>query len=161
MAPATAAILGTRGYHPLLAIVAGTGDVLMSRLSEGRANTVRGTAHFLRETVGRVRYAGANGRFTLRADSQNLYSWRGIRMPQDVCPTSPLPSASTRACAISSRRYSRMPGLPFPTGWTAPPMWPRPLALPIQSEPDAAPVRLIVRRAKPTPGSQLAPLGKS
>ena len=28
---------------------------------------------------------------------------------------------------------------------------------PFQSEPDAAPVRLIVRRVKPTPGSQLAP----
>ena len=26
---------------------AGTGDVLMSRLREGRANTVRGAAHFL------------------------------------------------------------------------------------------------------------------
>ena len=52
---------GQRGYHPLLAIAAGTGDVLMSRLREGRANTVRGTAHFLRETVGRVRYGGARG----------------------------------------------------------------------------------------------------
>ena len=41
----------------------------MSRLREGRANTARGAAHFLRETVGRVRYAGANGRLTLRADS--------------------------------------------------------------------------------------------
>ena len=59
---------GKRGYHPLLAIAAGTGDVLMSRLREG-ANTARGAAHFLRETVGRVRYAGANGRLTLRADS--------------------------------------------------------------------------------------------
>ena len=60
---------GARGYHPLLAIAAGTGEVLMSRLREGRANTARGAAHFLRETVGRVRYAGANGRLTLRADS--------------------------------------------------------------------------------------------
>ena len=50
---------GKRGYHPLLAIAAGTGDVLMSRLREGRANTARGAAHFLRETVGRVRYAGS------------------------------------------------------------------------------------------------------
>ena len=33
---------GTRGYHPLLAIAAGTGEVLMSRLREGRANTVNG-----------------------------------------------------------------------------------------------------------------------
>ena len=60
---------GARGYHPLLAVAAGTGDVLMSRLREGRANTARGAAHFLRETVGRVRYAGASGQITLRADS--------------------------------------------------------------------------------------------
>ena len=58
---------GKRGYHPLLAV--GTGDVLMSRLREGRANTARGAAHFLRETVGRVRYAGASGQLTARADS--------------------------------------------------------------------------------------------
>ena len=38
---------GKRGYHPLLAVAAGTGDVLMSRLREGRANTARGAAHFL------------------------------------------------------------------------------------------------------------------
>ena len=42
------------------------------------------------------------------------------------------------------------------TGWTAPPMWPRPPIPPFQSEPNATPVRLIVRRVKPTPGSQLA-----
>ena len=60
---------GKRGYHPLLAVAAGTGDVLMSRLREGRANTVRGAAHFLRETVGRVRYGGARGQLTVRADS--------------------------------------------------------------------------------------------
>ena len=60
---------GARGYHPLLAIAAGTGDVLMSRLREGRANTARGAAHFLRETVSRVRRAGASGQLTARADS--------------------------------------------------------------------------------------------
>ena len=60
---------GQRGYHPLLAVAAGTGDVLMARLRQGRANTARGAAHFLRETVGRVRYAGATGQLTMRADS--------------------------------------------------------------------------------------------
>ena len=43
---------GKRGYHPLLArawsIGVGIGDVLMSRLREGRANTASGAAHFLR-----------------------------------------------------------------------------------------------------------------
>ena len=60
---------GVRGYHPLLAVAAGTGDVLMARLREGRANTARGAAHFLRETVARVRDAGASGQLTVRADS--------------------------------------------------------------------------------------------
>ena len=41
----------------------------MSRLRKGRANTARGAAHFLRETVGRVRYGGARGQLTVRADS--------------------------------------------------------------------------------------------
>ena len=35
---------GQRGYHPLLAVAAGTGDVLMARLRKGRANTARGAA---------------------------------------------------------------------------------------------------------------------
>ena len=50
-------------------MAAGTGEVLMARLRQGRANTARGAAHFLRETVGRVRYAGATGPLTMRADS--------------------------------------------------------------------------------------------
>ena len=41
----------------------------MVRLRAGRANTARGAAHFLRETVGRVRYAGAKGQLTVRAGS--------------------------------------------------------------------------------------------
>ena len=40
----------------------------MARLREGRANTARGAAHFLRETVARVRAAGASGQL-MRADS--------------------------------------------------------------------------------------------
>ena len=60
---------GVRGYHPLLAVAAGSGDVLMARLREGRAHTARGAAHFLRETIGRVRAAGASGQLTMRADS--------------------------------------------------------------------------------------------
>ena len=43
--------------------------MLLARLREGRANTARGAAHFLRETLGRVRHAGARGQLTVRADS--------------------------------------------------------------------------------------------
>ena len=77
---------GKRGYHPLLAVAAGTGDVLMARLREGRANTVRGAAHFLRETVGRVRHAGAKGT-THGAGRQRLLCPRHRRrLSQDGCP---------------------------------------------------------------------------
>ena len=60
---------GERGYHPLLATVAGTGDVLHSRLREGVANTGRGAASFVTETINRARRAGASGPICLRADS--------------------------------------------------------------------------------------------
>ena len=43
--------------------------MLLARLSEGHANTARGAAHFLRETVSRVRHGGARGQLTARADS--------------------------------------------------------------------------------------------
>ena len=86
---------GARGYHPLLAVAAGTGDVLMSRLREGRANTARGAAHFLRETVGRVRYAGANSRCGPTAASTPI-AWSPSAA--GWMPASPAPSASTKAC---------------------------------------------------------------
>ncbi len=73
---------GQRGYHPLFAVAAGTGDVLMARLRQGRANTARGAAHFLRETVRRVR-AGATG----PAGRQRLLQPRHRRrLPPDEGP---------------------------------------------------------------------------
>jgi hypothetical protein len=60
---------GERGYHPLLASVAGSGDVLHSRLREGVANSGRGAASFVTEAINRARRAGATGPGCLRADS--------------------------------------------------------------------------------------------
>ena len=146
---------GQRGYHPLLAIAAGTGDVLMSRLRKGRANTARGAAHFLRETVGRVRYAGARGPLTVRADS-GFYTHAIVA----VCRTMDV------RYSITIRQHARLRNIieAIPEeDWTPIPYWMDGAAAvaettytPFQSEPDAAPVRLIVRRVKPTPGSQLA-----
>ena len=121
---------GARGYHPLLAVAAGTGEVLMSRLREGRTNTARGAAHFLRETVGRVRYCGARGQLTVRADS-GFYTHAVVAVCRQMDVRPPSPSASAPACGISSRRCPKMPGRRFLTGWTAPPMWPRPPAEPV------------------------------
>ena len=49
-----------------------------------------------------------------------------------------------------------MPGRPSHTGSTAAPTWPRRPTSRSPAEKDAVPVRLIVRRVRPTPGSQLA-----
>ena len=136
---------GTRGYHPLLAVAAGTGDVLMSRLREGRANTARGAAHFLRETVGRVRYGGASGQLTMRADS-GFYNHAVVA----VCRRMDV------RFSITIRQHKSLHNLieAIPEdAWTPITYWmDRAAAVaettytPFQSEPDAAPVRLIVRR---------------
>ena len=146
---------GKRGYHPLLAIAAGTGDVLMSRLREGRANTARGAAHFLRETVGRVRYGGASGQLTVRADS-GFYTHAVVA----VCRRMDVRFSITIRQHKSLRHL--IEAIPE-ADWRPIPYWMDGAAdvaettcTPFQSEPDAAPVRLIVRRVKPTPGSQLA-----
>jgi hypothetical protein len=58
-----------RGYHPLIATRADTGEVLHVRFRKGSANTGRGAQRFVREVIGRVRRAGATGPLQLRADS--------------------------------------------------------------------------------------------
>ena len=146
---------GQRGYHPLLAVAAGTGDVLMARLREGRANTARGTAHFLRETLGRVRYTGARGQLTVRADS-GIYTHFIVALCRRM----------KARFSITVRQHQSLRNLieAIPEeDWRPIPYWMEGAAdvaeaeyTPFQSEPGAAPVRLIVRRVKPTPGSQLA-----
>ena len=134
---------------------AGTGDVLMSRLREGRANTVRGAAHFLRETVGRVRHGGARGQLTVRADS-GFYAHALVAVCREM----------DVRYSITIRQHARLRNIieAIPEAdWTPIPYCMDGAAAvaettytPFQTEPDAAPVRLIVRRVKPTPGSQLA-----
>ena len=146
---------GQRGYHPLFAVAAGTGDVLMARLRKGRANTTRGAAHFLRETVSRVRYAGATGPLTVRADS-GFYNHDIVVACRD----------KRVRYSITVRQSSSLRNLieAIPEdAWTPIPYWLEGAAdvaetqyTPFQHKPDAAPVRLIVRRVKPTPSSQLA-----
>ena len=110
-----------------------------------------------KETVGRVRYAGANGRLTLRADS-GFYAHGVVSVcRQDGCPLLHHHPPAQKP-AQSHRGDTKMPGRRFLTGWTAPPMWPRPPAPPSRPIGLATPVRLIVRRVKPTPGSQAGPL---
>jgi hypothetical protein len=58
-----------RGYHPLIATRADTGEVLHVRLRKGSANTSRGMLRFCDELIARVERAGATGPKLLRADS--------------------------------------------------------------------------------------------
>lgn len=58
-----------RGYHPMLASRADTGEVLHVRLRKGQAASPRGVVRFVDELIARVRRAGAVGEKLLRADS--------------------------------------------------------------------------------------------
>jgi len=58
-----------RGYHPILATRADTGEVLHIRARKGSANTARGALRFVEELIPRVARAGAAGPKLLRADS--------------------------------------------------------------------------------------------
>ena len=127
----------------------------MSRLREGRANTARGAAHFLRETVGRVRHAGAKGQLTVRTDS-GFYTHAVVA----VCRKTKVRFSITIRQRANLRNL--IEAIPE-ADWTPIPYWVDGAAdvaettyTPFQAEPGAAPVRLIVRRVKPTPGSQLA-----
>jgi hypothetical protein len=146
---------GVRGYHPLLAVAAGTGDILAARLREGRANTVRGAAGFLVETIGRVRHAGATGQLTMRADS-GFYAHEVVA----VCRKKGVRfSITIRQFAGVRRLIEAIPE----DAWTPIPYWidggadvAETTYTPFADQKDAVPVRLIVRRVRPTPGSQLA-----
>ena len=127
----------------------------MARLREGRANTARGAARFLRETVSRVRYAGATGRLTVRADS-GFYTHAVVA----ACRKMKVRFSIT----VRQRRSLRNLIEAIPEeDWRPIPYWMEGAAdvaeinyTPFQSEPGPAPVRLIVRQVRPTPGSQLA-----
>src|SRR5918998_504067 len=58
-----------RGYHPMVSSCAQTQEVLHARMRGGNAHSARGAAGFIRETIARVRAAGARGPLTVRADS--------------------------------------------------------------------------------------------
>ncbi len=57
------------GYHPLLATIAGTGEILHGRLRKGSANTQRGTKRFVNELVARARRDDKHRELTVRFDS--------------------------------------------------------------------------------------------
>ena len=57
------------GYHPLLATIAGSGEILHGRLRHGSANTQRGTKRFVNELVARARRDDKTRKLTVRFDA--------------------------------------------------------------------------------------------
>ena len=149
---------GVRGYHPQFATCASTGMVLFSRLRGGSAGAARGAKSFLTETVSRVRGAGATGQLTVRADSA-FYS-------RAVLGTAVKLGVQFSVTARQDKKIRAAIDAIPEAAWTPIPYW---LSSPEVSGADVAetsytafsgkdaiPVRLIVRRVRPTPGSQLA-----
>jgi hypothetical protein len=149
-----------RGYHPQLATCAQTGQVLMSRLRDGAAGAARGAKSFLTETVSRVRHAGASGQLTVRADSA-FYS-------KAVISTAVKFDVRFSITARQDKRIRAAIDAIDESAWQPIPYW---LSTPEVSGADIAEtpftvfasdrrharqVRLVVRRVRPTPGSQLA-----
>jgi hypothetical protein len=149
-----------RGYHPQLATCAQTGQVLMSRLRGGSAGAARGARSFLTETVSRVRNAGATGQLTVRADSA-FYS-------KKVLATAAKFDVRFSITARQDKRIRAAIDAISDDAWQPIPYW---LSTPEVSGADIAEttftvfagdkhharqVRLVVRRVRPTPGSQLA-----
>jgi len=145
---------GVRGYHPLLAVRAGTDEVLHQRLRGGSAATGRGAASFTVETIGRVRRAGATGQLTLRADSG--FYLHGV---VDACRRGGVRfSISARSVVPLRAAIAAIPA----EAWTPIPYWldggadvAETTYTPFRDRRGARPVRLIVRRVRPTPSSQL------
>jgi hypothetical protein len=148
-----------RGYHPQLATCAETGQVLFCRLRGGAAGAARGAASFLTETFSRVRAAGATGELTVRADSA-FYS-------KAVLGTAGKFGVRFSITARQDKKVRAAIEAIDQDAWTPIPYW---LSTPEVSGADVAEtdytafagtkhatvVRLIVRRVRPTPGSQLA-----
>jgi Transposase DDE domain group 1 len=145
----------SRGYHPLLAALAETGELIHVRLRGGNANSGRGAASLLAEAIGRIRAAGHTGELLVRADA-GFYA-----------------AAFVAACRRAGARFSvtaRMnPAIraaieAIPEhAWRPIPYWldggadvaeTRYTAFTSTNQPVTC--RLVVRRVRPTPGSQLA-----
>lgn len=144
-----------RGYHPLFSTVAATGEVIHTRLRGGNAHTARGAASFLAETFARARAAGATGPLSMRADS-GFYSRNVI----DTCRKADVRFSVT--VKLSKSLHGVISKIPE-ADWVAIPYF-------LDDGADVAECsyrafgkgkkgvtcRLIVRRTRPTPGSQLA-----
>jgi hypothetical protein len=148
-----------RGYHPQLATIAETGQVVFCRLRGGAAGAARGAKSFVTETISRIRAAGATGELTVRADSA-FYS-------KTVLGTAAKFGVRFSVTVRQDKKIRAAIEAIDESAWVPIPYW---LSTPEVSGADVAEtsytafagtkqamnMRLIVRRVRPTPGSQLA-----
>jgi|SRR3990170_3142323 hypothetical protein len=144
-----------RGYHPLVSIAASTGDVLHLRLRGGPSHAGRGAASFVTETVNRARLAGATGELTIRADS-GFYNHKVVAACRKAAVRFSITvkfmgkALQQAIAAIPEDHWAPIDY--FVAGAAVAEMTYTPFA----NQKTAQPVRLIVRRVPPIPGSQLA-----
>ena len=149
-----------RGYHPQLATCAQTGQVLMCRLRGGSAGAARGAKTFLTETISRVRHAGATGPLTVRADSA-FYAKTVLASAAkfDVRFSITARQGKRIRAAIDGIAEDAWQPIPY---WLSTPevsgadIAETPFTIFAGDKRHAREVRLVVRRVRPTPGSQLA-----
>jgi Transposase DDE domain group 1 len=105
--------------------VADSGDVVHSRLREGVANSGRGAASFVTETINRARRAGAIGPICVRADS-GFYAHKVVDACQRAGVSCSVTVKLTKAVHRSSPRFPTAHGHRSPTDLTMAPMSLRP-----------------------------------
>lgn len=143
-----------RGYHPLLATLSQTGEVVHARMRGGNAGAARGAPSLITESINRVRDAGASGPLTVRADSA-FYSRKVLW----ACRDADVRFSVTVRMNTSIR--AAIDAIPE-DAWTPIPYWidggadVAEVAYTAFSGRQRMDVRLIVRRVRPAPGSQLA-----
>ena len=141
-----------RGYHPLLAVMAGAGEVVHSRLRGGNAHSGRGAASFLTETFNRVRAAGATGPLICGPTRASTTTRSSRPAAPPTCAIS-ITAKLYKGAAPGDRAIDESAWTPIPYFWDGADVAEttyRPFGT------KGRPCRLIVRRVRPTPGSQLA-----
>jgi hypothetical protein len=107
------------GLHPVLATRADTGEILHARMRKGSAGSGRGAQRFVRETIGRVRRAGATGTLIFRMDAASGPARSSPRAPTTV-PSSRSRCPATRSSGPRSMASTRTRGWTSPTPPVAP-----------------------------------------
>ena len=100
---------GQRSYQPLLAVAAGTGDVLKAGCARAAPTPLSSAAHFLRETVSRVRYAGARRAAHVRADT-GFYAHASVAVCREMDVRFSHHHPPARSLRIWWRRYPMRTG---------------------------------------------------